>query len=293
MPRPFLRPMADQELASPGPRHPRGIITAPARALPGGTPRDAWEGFHEHLRESTELRSQMKRLMDSMGAGAVLETATATIPAADAGLDAGAPGVWTRDRYRVPFASVAVINPPTTTASVYKAGSATAPLAGAPIVTLPVVLPAGLYTISGAVHYGGTVETTAIDNFQLQLGSKVLYPNLDSVDAANGAATPFRFLNVASDGVNAFSINAIVNASAGATYIASLQADPVGSSLIVTSGSPQTSAPGGGQGQIYVAPSSMVAMNLAGSQLTIYGTPGQLVSYSVMTRPIQPYASLI
>lgn len=165
MPRALVRPRSDQEKAS---RARPGIPVRPARPLPGGTPEHIWERLHEGLQGSRERLDEIARALRSSGSGPpVLETATVTI---------GASGVFTQDRYRVPFASVAV----------YNSGS---------------------------------------------------------------------------------------------------------SPITVAAGTAQGAAPGGGQGMFIVPAYGFRSVNLAGSALSVYGAPGTVLDYTVMTARIQPAAS--
>jgi hypothetical protein len=68
---------------------------------------------------------------------------------------------------------------------------------------------------------------------------------------------------------------------------ANLSAFPV----VITSAAAQGSAPGGGQGQMQVPPGTYLAQNMAGQTLTFYGTPGAVITYSVLVNRIQPSAA--
>lgn len=108
-------------------------------------------------------------------------------------------------------------------ATVYQRGQATAPVAGTVLAQLAVV-PAGWWQLSLLLGFGATAETTTPDNFALQLGATDLYPNLYVIDNANQTTPAGPFL-AQSDGVNHFEVVVPANASAGAIYKASIQAD--------------------------------------------------------------------
>lgn len=162
MPHPLTRPRGRAETA------PAGVITAPARPLPGGTPDGPVAALEEHMAAARQHLDQIARQLRARAGPGVLETATITIPAS---------GVYAQDRYRIPYASVAVLN--------------------------------------------------------------------------TGAA-----------------------------------------GLTVTSSPAQDAAPGGGQGTVKIPAGAFLAINLAGSALSIYGAAGTVVTYSVMTDRIQPSASI-
>ena len=110
MARSFTRPRSDQEKAS---RTAAGLVTRPARPLPGGTPEGPVKALEEHLAASRGHLNEIAQLLQRQSGPGVLETATITIPSQsqEAGFEPGAPGVFTQDRYRVPYAAVFVINP--------------------------------------------------------------------------------------------------------------------------------------------------------------------------------------
>lgn len=96
------RPLSDQEAGTrQHPAQPAGIVTRPHQALPPGTPREVLEALQAHAQTSRDQVAAIKALMRRLDGPRVLETATVTIPAA---------GVFVQDRYRVPYASVAVLN---------------------------------------------------------------------------------------------------------------------------------------------------------------------------------------
>jgi hypothetical protein len=97
MVRPLVRPRSDQELASRGHPVPHG-----APLLPPGTPEHHVRELAEHFAAMRESNSGLARLIKRLSDPGVLETATQTIPAL---------GAYTQDRYRVPYAAVAVLNP--------------------------------------------------------------------------------------------------------------------------------------------------------------------------------------
>lgn len=170
------RPQSDQERAT----RPHGIITKPASALPASTPHDVVQAHVQSLADTRQHLERIAKTIAELNRGPrVLETRTLTIPAQSqlpvGELDDGAPGVWTGDRYRIPFAAIAVENTGT-------------------------------------------------------------------------------------------------------------------SAVIVTTGPPQSSAPGGGQGQVIVPATSYAAWNMAGSVVTIYGTPGTQLSLTVFADSVMPFA---
>lgn len=107
----------------------------------------------------------------------------------------------------------------------YQSGSVTTPGASAAIATLAAPA-AGWYEIEVQVAYGGSIEQTLIDNFELRLGGTTVASGLQGADASNGVPTPHRF-TIQLDGATAVSVNATGAASAGAVYIASINARPI------------------------------------------------------------------
>jgi len=67
----------------------------------------------------------------------------------------------------------------------------------------------------------------------------------------------------------------------------------VSSGVIVTSAGPQGAAPGGGQGQMNIAPGAALTQNMSGQAITFYATAGTKIIYSVLVNRVQPQASPI
>jgi|HubBroStandDraft_4_1064222.scaffolds.fasta_scaffold01801_8 hypothetical protein len=192
MPHPFERPVADQEK---GHRRPRGVITRPAQPLPASTPPEGLEALREHLHGSRTQLDHIARLLARQGGGPpTLETATVTIPAAaqEQGFEPGAPGVFTQDRYRVPYASVIVVNPgaqPLTVSSGPPQGAA--PGGGQGQFTVPACSYVALnITGSSLTVYGPSGATFAysVMTHRIQPSAGQLGPPASAVVPATAAA---------------------------------------------------------------------------------------------------------
>jgi hypothetical protein len=103
-------------------------------------------------------------------------------------------------------------------------GTATAPVAGTAIATLAIAT-AGYYKVLVSAGFGGTAESTALDNMQVKNGATVIGP-VSVQNFANTISQPYEFwLNVT--GAGNITVNAIAGASAGAAYKATIIATRV------------------------------------------------------------------
>lgn len=99
-------------------------------------------------------------------------------------------------------------------------GKATAPTAGTAVATLGVFN--FYYKVDVTVGFGGTAESTAVDNYQLQING-VAYVTIPVANAANTQSQTFTYYINPGGTVN-LTVNAIANASAGAVYKATITA---------------------------------------------------------------------
>lgn len=102
--------------------------------------------------------------------------------------------------------------------SIANSNKATAPTAGTAIATVTVF--DVYYEVDVIVGFGGTAESTAIDNFQLKHGSTVV-ATLPVANVANTQSQTYRFyVNPGSD--TDLTVSAVSNASAGSIYKATI-----------------------------------------------------------------------
>lgn len=99
-------------------------------------------------------------------------------------------------------------------------GRQTAPTAGTAIATLAVFN--FYYRVDVTVGFGGTAESTAIDNFQLQVNG-VAFVTIPVANVANTQSQTFTYFINPGGSVN-LTVNAISNASVGSVYKATITA---------------------------------------------------------------------
>lgn len=272
------------------PERTTGILTRPASPLPGGTPPELQTELDKHLAASRDLQDALTRMLSRKGGPRVLETRTFTIPAS---------GVYEQGHFRVPYSSIAILNPnqsPGQSVTVYGTQTnivGSTVIASIPNASLLAVAPLGtLWQVAWSVALRGTI--TAADAANMDLDSPVGTLKLKGMYPGAVGSYPQTTLNIApgSNGLSVVTPGAA--SSAAAIYDAEISATPLNNqaaALIVSSGAANGTAPGGGQGQFSVPPQSFVALPMTGSALSIYGTPGAVVSYVAMVDRVQPIAA--
>lgn len=102
--------------------------------------------------------------------------------------------------------------------STSNSGTATAPTAGTAIATQAAF--DFYYQVDVIVGFGGTAESTAINNFQLKAGSTII-ATIPVANVANTQSQTYTFYVNPGGAVN-LTVNAVANASASSVYKATL-----------------------------------------------------------------------
>jgi hypothetical protein len=107
-----------------------------------------------------------------------------------------------------------------TASSKSTSGTQTTPTAGLAIASLNIAT-TGYYKIQVVVGFGGTAETTAVDNMQLKVNGAVA-GSMSVINAVNTQSQTYEFYTNVTSASPAITVNAISAASAGAIYKATI-----------------------------------------------------------------------